>query len=853
MNRLRNLFVCLCPALLLAASHGHAGTAVWSDDFENNAANRWESSSSGVWKIGSPGAGPPVSPAGYRTHSGANCAYTQNYRANTDSRFICINYNGSYSLVIPSADQQPRLRFWHWFNFVSALGFVEISTNLGSTWNQISPTYENINGGGIWSRPSIDLTAYAGQSVQFAFRFYGSGTGNGLGWYVDDVEVDTGTPVLDFPESFEFDPKMSDWSVDFGTWEIGEPASGPGKAHTGTNCAATVLAGNYANYANSRLISPPFTVPTTSATLRYWQWYSFSSALGFVEINNDTVTTITTTNTTITTNVMVAGFDTNIYQLVDAAIPADTNAFYWNSTIGEWTNNANKALGLATNFGTIYFEAGTIPLSSDVVNYDYRYNVPVPTTQLNLTNFLENVYWVSPVNGNDIPFGNFYTNYLTTYTTNTGVNTTATTWNQISATYQNGSGGAWIQETLDLTPYAGETVQLAFHFGSGAGSAAGWYVDDLSLAASPLLTVPANQIVYAGQTLVVTNYATNSLLPNATYTFKLLSPPPNVFMTNGVITWQTAPNQPPSTNTITVMVTDNNVPPDTATNSFTVTVVNSFILTVPPTQTNYGGMTLTVTNTATNVAFSGAVFTFRLPSPSTNVYLTTNGVLTWTNTGVKNGILYWTNNSISPGTQVITVAADTFDSVPLSVTNRFDMVFLPPHPPSIIIPTNLAVYVGQTLTVTNVATNNYVLLTNVSYTFKAVSSNVLVTSQGVMTWTNTAARPGIYGISIKVTDNSVPPLSATNNSSAVAVLPLPSQLILTNEAIAAHGGPAFAFKISTPWTNTPWRIEAATNLDANATNWLPVFTNQNGPAGAIMFTDRLATNFLQRYYRAIFP
>jgi hypothetical protein len=375
----------------------------------------------------------------------------------------------------------------------------------------------------------------------------------------------------------------------------------------------------------------------------------------------------------------------------------------------------------------------------------------------------------------------------------------------------------------------------------------------------PVLTVPTTQSIFAGQTLTVTNQATSAAFPGGPFNFTLLSDPTGMdesdFPDDGVLTWTSYPTNKTSLKTITLMVTDLQSGLS-ATNSFRVNVSPTPRPTVivPATQTNYAGMTLTVTNYATNVALSSAVFSFRLLSPSTNVSMNSAGVLTWTNTGVKNGILIWTNNSISPGTQVITVAADTLGYppglVPVSATNHFDIVFVPPHPPSVILPTNLEVYVGQTFTVTDVATNNYVLLTNVTYTFKG-STNLLLTSQGVMTWTNTAARPGVYGIFVKVTDNNLPPLSATNNS-VVAVLPYPSQLALTNVGISSNGGHAFAFGISTPWTNTPWRIIATTNLAAG-TNWLPVYTNQNGPAGTIMFTDRLSTNFLQRYYRVIFP
>ncbi len=341
-----NIFFCLYAVFLLVAADARAETVFWSDNFETNAASRWITNK--VWRIGSPTAGPAKNTNGFRTYSGTNCASTQNYAYNSDRRLVCTNYNGTNRLVVPATNQFPRLRFWHWFNLENALGFVEISTNSGGSWNQISPTYESITSGGVWSRPSIDLRAFAGQSVQIAFRFYGGSPGNGQGWYVDDVAVVTGEPVLNSFESGE-----GDWSVEDGTWEIGKPTSGPNAAHTGTNCAATILAGNYTNNVDSRLISPPFAIPTnSSAALSFWHWYKFNNALGFVEVSTD-----------------------------------------------------------------------------------------------------------------------------------------GSTWNQISPTYLNGStGGVWTNISLDLSVYAGQTVQVAFRFASGGiGTAAGWYVDDVSFVATPIL------------------------------------------------------------------------------------------------------------------------------------------------------------------------------------------------------------------------------------------------------------------------------------------------------------------------------------------------------------------------------
>jgi len=445
MNRSGNIFFCLCAALLLAADMGRAETVFWSDNFDDaGAGSRWTSSS--VWRIGSPTIGPVINSSGYRTHSGANCATTglkANYSYNADARLACINYNGTSSFVVPSVDEFPRLRFWHWFNFVNALGYVEISTNSGSSWQQISPNYLDMSSSGVWSPPSLDLSPFAGQSVQIAFHFTsGSGGGTAAGWYVDDVEVVTDEPVFNNPEGFE--SGLGDWSVDSGTWEIGKPTAGPSHAHGGTNCAASVLSGKYGPNVDSRLISPPFSVPSNSPALRFWHWYNFptvSDALGYVEISTD------------------AG--------------------------GSWQQ-------------------------------------------------------VSP-------------NYFLGHT---GVNGT--------------------NVSLDLSAYAGQTVQAAFHFTSlnGGSAGKGWYVDDISLIASPTLTVPPTQTIYAGQTLTVTIDAT--LFPDGPPTFGLVSGPTNVFLNtnNGVLTWTPAIAQTPTTNTISVKVTDNNVPPLSVANSFVVQVLS---------------------------------------------------------------------------------------------------------------------------------------------------------------------------------------------------------------------------------------------------------------------------------------
>jgi hypothetical protein len=243
----------------------------------------------GTWQVGVPTVGPPVNSLGSHAFSGTNCAATVlggNYAASVDSRLI------SPAFTVPAANQSPRLRFWQWYSTEDGVddGIVEIKAVGSNTWTTISPTAMGTSGGAFWTRTSLDLSSFAGKTVQIAFHFYSNGPGvQGLGWYVDDVAMVTGTPVFNNPEGFELG--LGDWSTDRGTWQVGRPTSGPGAAYTGTNCAATVLAGNYQPYVNSRLISPALILPAASSSpaVRFRQWFNFAPGdQGIVEIKPTT-------------------------------------------------------------------------------------------------------------------------------------------------------------------------------------------------------------------------------------------------------------------------------------------------------------------------------------------------------------------------------------------------------------------------------------------------------------------------------------------------------------------------------------------------------------------------------------
>ena len=158
---------------------------------------------------------------------------------------------------------------------------------------------------------------------------------------------------------------------------------------------------------------------------------------------------------------------------------------------------------------------------------------------------------------------------------------------------------------------------------------------------APVLTVPSNQSVDELTTLRVTNTAPDPDIPANTLTFGLVTAPDGVRLdaATGVLTWTPTEAQGPSTNRITVRVTDNGVPPLSATNSFTVVVneVNAapVLTTAIRNYTVTAGATLVFTNTAidSDIPTNSLTYVLDLGAPSGAVIERNTGVFTWTATG----------------------------------------------------------------------------------------------------------------------------------------------------------------------------------------------------------------------------
>ncbi len=106
-------------------------------------------------------------------------------------------------------DGEATLRFWQHYELseVNSGAYVEVSTNDGSSWEDLGPRIVshpynavvgqgseqhdvwNGNNGG-WVLTVADLSAYAGQQLRLRFRL-GTLGGTGAGWWIDDLELES--------------------------------------------------------------------------------------------------------------------------------------------------------------------------------------------------------------------------------------------------------------------------------------------------------------------------------------------------------------------------------------------------------------------------------------------------------------------------------------------------------------------------------------------------------------------------------------------------------------------------------------------------------------------------------------
>ncbi len=492
-------------------------TPVYAVDWESGFEG-W-SDSTGVWQVGVPLVGPPAA------HGGTNVAGTVldgNYPSGANA------FLTSLSMTLPAAAGPGTLwlRFWHWFSlWTGDVATVEVSAADGP-WQVVGGPF--VQDSAVWTQHEVDLTAYAGQSVRIAFHLLDDGAGGpyvSAGWYVDDVSIIGRALASPLPVATEtFESGIGDWYADQGQWEVGAPTA-IGSAHGGNSCAGTVLGGNYASSANSRLISPSMTLPTASGPgtlgLRFWHWFSlWTSDVATVEVSAaggpwQVVAGPFVQDSAVWTQHEVdltayAGQSVRIaFHLLDDSTgyayvstgwyvddvsilsdpapvtfvsPETFDDGYWlPPMIGRWYADAGVwEVGQPTagpgvaHSGT--YCAGTVLAGNYPSAANSRLISPattLPASPVHGELWLSFWHWYS-IHGGDLA--------------TVEISVAGGPWQVVAGPFTQ-SSAVWTECLVDLKPFAGQSIRIAFHMLDDAAGgdyvAPGWYVDNIAISEGP--------------------------------------------------------------------------------------------------------------------------------------------------------------------------------------------------------------------------------------------------------------------------------------------------------------------------------------------------------------------------------
>ncbi|MEI9865945.1 MAG: hypothetical protein WDN00_15615 [Limisphaerales bacterium] len=340
----------------------------------------------------------------------------------------------------------------------------------------------------------------------------------------------------------------------------------------------------------------------------------------------------------------------------------------------------------------------------------------------------------------------------------------------------------------------------------------------------PIFVAPTtnNFIVNELAVLNITNTATDADLPAQTLTYSLIAGTNGIVVnpTTGILTWTPQQTNSPSTNTVSVAVSDNGTPTLKATNTYTIVVRE---VNVPPTLPTVSTQTvneltlLTVTNIATNSNIHSTITGYRLVNPPSGMSISTGGIITWTPTQVQ-----------SPGTNLITTVATNFNAFDLinprlNSTNQFTVIVKEVNVASVlpVIPTQ-TITVVKPFSITNAATQPNIHSVTAGYRLLAPPAGAAISTNGVITWTPAQNYILTTNTITTVVTNSNPydlvkPNLSTTNSFSVIVAP---STVATNLAMVNSGGTNLT--LSWPADHTGWRIQIQTNTFTKGlgTNWV---------------------------------
>ena len=247
-------------------------------------------------------------------------------------------------------------------------------------------------------------------------------------------------------------------------------------------------------------------------------------------------------------------------------------------------------------------------------------------------------------------------------------------------------------------------------------------------------------------------------------TFHLLTAPVGMNLTpTGILTWTPTESDGPSNSEVTIVATDSGVPPLSTTNSFRVAVTE---VNQPPTladvpdQVIDEGMPFNLTLSAEDGDLPPQELTFEFSAGPSGIIVTREGLVTWL-----------PPESQAPSTNEVFVIVRDNGVPSMSATNSFRIIVREVNVPPIfasVPPTS--VNEGETLELRVEVTDTDRPPQRLVVTLLSGPPGLTVTPSGGVSWTPSEAQgPSSNEVTVIVTDDGIPPLSATNSFQVVVV------------------------------------------------------------------------------------
>ena len=336
-----------------------------------------------------------------------------------------------------------------------------------------------------------------------------------------------------------------------------------------------------------------------------------------------------------------------------------------------------------------------------------------------------------------------------------------------------------------------------------------------------------------GSALTFVATATDPDLPTQKLTFTMAAGGPEgaSITPDGVFTWTPTELQGPSTNLVTIRVSDGVV----SAWQYVRIIVNKVnrppVLAAIRAKTVSEGSLLTFTATATDPDLPPQALTFTLDAGApAGASITADGLFSWIPSEAQ-----------GPSTNLVTVRVADDGTPPLSATNQFTVVVREANTaPVLVAVADQSLDELTPLDLILTATDSDLPTNALAFALVDGPSGLTVSSEGQVSWTPSEAQgPSTNLVTVRVADDGTPPLSNTR-SFTVAVLRIGQPLLVSPGLVAGH----FSVAVQTTAGHS-YVLEYTESLAAAAWEALPAIA---GDGSQKILTDPAIVG-TQRFYR----